>query len=493
MIACVTVPLVAGACGTAQMTPATTVNRLPSTSKPLPVVVTSATPAGWVPVDYLGAQISVPADYAVAYGLTAACASISDPGTVLVAPTYGEPNCPMERAPKHPATVVRIEALSSVAIEPYSRSIVVNGITVRVAYPGPSPSLAYDDVPSLGVRLTTEGRSARRILTTLTRSPRTLVLAPGPAPAVPTTWHTLTFQGLSFAVPSSWPVTQTNITAQALWPFCSSRFAVALPTAAVTLSTDTGVFLPSCPAPALFGGPPMSPSNGVEIDARFDLSEKTLTTFSTRCLKVHALIACPATSPAYSVLVVRVTVPGRAAPLFVSIGLAGNGMVARTILYSLRAAPRTTPPTSTTQISLGACRSGTISMSDHLGYLAAGNSYLIFVLTNNGSTGCSVAGVPKLTVESDAGTPIYTPKQQGATNQITSAVAPSPGGSASFWVDFLGCHSVASSVQPFDARLVASVDGLPSGVSIAWASRPLCAAEQLAISAVAAGKNLKIP
>jgi hypothetical protein len=36
--------------------------------------------------------------------------------------------------------------------------------------------------------------------------------------------------------------------------------------------------------------------------------------------------------------VLRVNVPGRDKPVFVSIGLAGNGMVARTILYSLRAA-----------------------------------------------------------------------------------------------------------------------------------------------------------
>jgi hypothetical protein len=36
--------------------------------------------------------------------------------------------------------------------------------------------------------------------------------------------------------------------------------------------------------------------------------------------------------------VLKVTVPGRTMPVVVSIGLAGNGMVARTILYSLRAA-----------------------------------------------------------------------------------------------------------------------------------------------------------
>ncbi|MGA3354583.1 MAG: hypothetical protein ABSD85_15580 [Acidimicrobiales bacterium] len=37
-------------------------------------------------------------------------------------------------------------------------------------------------------------------------------------------------------------------------------------------------------------------------------------------------------------LFLKVTVPGRSKPVYVSIGLAGNGMVARTILYSLRAA-----------------------------------------------------------------------------------------------------------------------------------------------------------
>jgi hypothetical protein len=60
-------------------------------------------------------------------------------------------------------------------------------------------------------------------------------------------------------------------------------------------------------------------------------------TFSKHCLNLHGLTACPATSPSYSILVLRVTVPGRKNPVYVSIGLAGNGMIARTILYSLRA------------------------------------------------------------------------------------------------------------------------------------------------------------
>ena len=59
---------------------------------------------------------------------------------------------------------------------------------------------------------------------------------------------------------------------------------------------------------------------------------------SANCLDLHSLTACPATAPDYSILVLRVTVPGRTKPVFVSIGLAWNGMVARTILHSLRPA-----------------------------------------------------------------------------------------------------------------------------------------------------------
>ena len=74
--------------------------------------------------------------------------------------------------------------------------------------------------------------------------------------------------------------------------------------------------------------------------------EPTVTlSFSAHCLDLHGLTAIPAISPAYSILVLRVNVPGRDKPVFVSIGLVGNGMTARTILDSLRPASptRTTP------------------------------------------------------------------------------------------------------------------------------------------------------
>jgi hypothetical protein len=78
--------------------------------------------------------------------------------------------------------------------------------------------------------------------------------------------------------------------------------------------------------------------DGVQVDLGSHLQFHVTLSFSAHCLDLHGLTACPATSPAYSILVLRVNVPGRSKPVFVSIGLAGNGMVARTTLCSLRAA-----------------------------------------------------------------------------------------------------------------------------------------------------------
>jgi hypothetical protein len=111
---------------------------------------------------------------------------------------------------------------------------------------------------------------------------------------------------------------------------------VAFADTLVTLSTDARpVLLPPCP---LIQPTPQQPENGVQVDSGLRTEPTVTLSLSARCLDVHGLTACPASSPAYSILVVRVNVPGREKPVFVSIGLTGNGMVARTVLYSLRAA-----------------------------------------------------------------------------------------------------------------------------------------------------------
>jgi hypothetical protein len=174
----------------------------------------------------------------------------------------------------------------------------------------------------------------RQVLATLTRSPRTVALAPGPAPSIPSGWHTLTFHGLTFSVPRAWPVSRTSEGAS-IGNMCLTP-GVAL-TLRVTLSTDKRRV--TYPCPLLFPRP-QPPSDGLQVDSGSSLQLPPDLAFSSQCLHLNGLAACPATSLPYSILILilKVTVPGRTTPLIVSIGLARNGMTARTILYSLRAA-----------------------------------------------------------------------------------------------------------------------------------------------------------
>ena len=98
------------------------------------------------------------------------------------------------------------------------------------------------------------------------------------------------------------------------------------------INSDLSAFLPACPES---GQLPRPPKDGLHfgIGPHFPIRFA-----SVRRLVFHGSTACPESSPDYSILILRVTLPGRADAVFVSIGLTKPGTVARTILYSLRAA-----------------------------------------------------------------------------------------------------------------------------------------------------------
>jgi hypothetical protein len=151
---------------------------------------------------------------------------------------------------------------------------------------------------------------------------------------VPFSWRTVSFDGISFSVPWDWTVKRT-IYAMGIGQLCSvSGVALGGTGDLVVLSTDKKFYVVACP---LIGQWPQVPADGVQIDGGPDAPSVTA---SSHCLSLNALHACLAggTSYLYSILVLKVVVPGRSKPVVVSIGLAGNGMVARTILYSLRGA-----------------------------------------------------------------------------------------------------------------------------------------------------------
>jgi hypothetical protein len=187
--------------------------------------------------------------------------------------------------------------------------------------------------PALGMEVAANGPDALGVLSTFAPAPRRAVLATGPAPQLPPSWRSVSFDGLSFSVPSGWTVKRTNYTS-GIGQICSVA-GVALGGAdSVVLSTDKRFLAVACP---LIGQFPQLPVDGVQIDSG---PYAPSVTASSDCLSLKALHACVVggASYLYSILVLKVGVPGRSKPVLVSIGLADNGMVARTILYSLRAA-----------------------------------------------------------------------------------------------------------------------------------------------------------
>lgn len=311
----------------AACTRSTTVS--PTTIRPLPAIDLSATPAGWVPVDYGDAQISVPPIMGVFYPGGEPCASgdTMPAGPTTTMATSGRV-CPVEFD-----TVVRLHLVGPAQLttrgEKYNE---VNGVLV---YRRPG-DVYY--APSLGIEATANNPDAESIiLHTLTRSPRSVAVASGPAPTVPSSWRTVSFAGLIFTAPRSWPVTRTSYNLGIGYP-CTVPGVALVPKRGIVLSTDQQVAVYHCPADSPL---PLTPQNGVQVDAGTQALSQWWNLhidFSKGCLVLHGLTACPATSPAYSILILEVTVPGRSKPVYVSIGLAGNGMIARTILYSLKAA-----------------------------------------------------------------------------------------------------------------------------------------------------------
>lgn len=103
------------------------------------------------------------------------------------------------------------------------------------------------------------------------------------------------------------------------------------------MNTGTKFLAVPCPyIPPIFQASDAAPSDSVLVDdgtyGPLNGSEPM-----GACFNINNLRACSYQYP-YGVLTLAVHVPGRRSPVAVQIGLAGNGMTARTILYSMRAA-----------------------------------------------------------------------------------------------------------------------------------------------------------
>jgi len=291
-----------------------------TTSSPVTTIASTA----WVPVAYGDAQLSVPANWYVLYGQPP-CPVGQPPGELFVNPAPGVYHCPAETG--HGAfSVVDLEALART--ENAGRKVfTINGITVREAT---APTNTYL-VRSLGAQVTVDGPLGLGVLHTLARAPRVSVLATAGPARVPSSWHRIAFAGVSIAAPSSWSVMRAN----SYGPDCSALQQVEFGLPSVVLDTDERIIFPPCPYLPPYQRP-QTAGEGLRID-KLTIYPPVARTEFRNCLRINGLSTCPAASPGYSILVLRVEGPTLSKPVYISIGLGGNGGIARTILHSLRA------------------------------------------------------------------------------------------------------------------------------------------------------------
>jgi hypothetical protein len=290
----------------------------------VPLTDTAATPPGWAPVAYRGAQISVPGSWYVETRGGSACGGGAH-GMVFL----GEgPRQRVFRAMgcRLSANVVIIRAAPSArTTERHHLQASVNGNTVALL-PESHGTRGYL-APHLGVMLTARGPMSRQVLATLTRSPLSVVFARGPASPAPPGWRWRDFGGIRFAAPSGWHVERDK-----WWGGCS--FGIAART--VRLSTATRLSAPSC-VPFVPTAQSLAARQGVVIGAGPWAVRHALQGEATSCRSRHGMRLCILAPGGGSAVLTLLAYPGGTGRrALVQIGLAGTGATARTIFDSIR-------------------------------------------------------------------------------------------------------------------------------------------------------------
>lgn len=286
---------------------------------------------GWVLVAYKDAQVAVPRTFSIVYPGEHYCSVFTTTGTLFLGTSSVNQSCLEDQSPTSQTTVVYLASqhFSTESLQGY-KSILQNGLRLYLVVVDGVPGY-YS--PLLGAEVAANGPEAPGVLRTFAAAPRRVVLGGGPTESTPPSWHSVSFDGLTFSVPAGWPVKRTDY-AMGIGEICAMSGVALGAEDSVLLSSDERFFAVACP---LIEQWPQTPVDGLQIDSG---PQAPSILSSSRCFSLRGLHACLAAGASYlySILVLRVSVPGRTRPVIVSIGLAGNGDLARTILYSLHAA-----------------------------------------------------------------------------------------------------------------------------------------------------------
>ena len=290
----------------------------------------SGAPAGWAPVPYRSAQLSVPGLWLV-----------QTPGQVSCFPRSKGMIFAGTR-PRIPKTATGCRLTASLAwmvpaghippgITHRKPSAVIHGIRVYRLHAAPGAVVYL--VPALRVRVGARGPLARRVLATLNRSPLSVVLRRGPAGPVPARWVWQRFGGIRFAVPRSW-----RLQRQHRWATCGTGIA---PRSLLLIdATRPPVPLP-CPYPFPTAADEQGQPGLTVVTGKY--AAKSVGQHFARCLVRRGDRICLSAVTGQGgftsgALIFSVSRPHRRAGTYFLLGLSGSGTLARAIFGSIRAA-----------------------------------------------------------------------------------------------------------------------------------------------------------
>jgi hypothetical protein len=308
--------------------PAATADAAPSATADATSAATSdVTPAGWAPVPYRNAQLSVPgSSWLVEAPQQLMCGLGDSDGMIFAGVTPGFPkgwNCGVSAnlawilpAGKIPPGLARCKPSAVIHGIPVYRLTSAQGTTAYL-------------VPELGVRVGARGKLAARVLATLTKSPLDVVLSRGSAARVPAGWTWRQFGGVTFATPRAWSLRRED-----QWATCGT----GLWTNALLLvdAIKPPTYLP-CPLQLPYAGADEAEPGLVVVAGKY--AAASVGESYGRCQSRRGVRICLSSITgrgglSAGVLIFSVTRPRHAATYFL-LGLAGSGASARAVFDSI--------------------------------------------------------------------------------------------------------------------------------------------------------------
>lgn len=150
---------------------------------------------------------------------------------------------------------------------------------------------------------------------------------------------------------------------------------------------------------------------------------------------------------------------------------------------------------SSAQVTSPVCAGKSLAITKRLLADATHVTYFVFIITNDGSTECTLGGVPKLSFTTTAGALLYPLVQSsanvdGSTGAIqVVSVDLSPGGSASFWVEAGPCPGpLRPASQDVEGTLSVQIPGISGLLRTAPTSMaPGCSTDRWVVSVISPG------